>query len=82
MPKTIFTGENKTVVDALREARLAAGLTQADLAAKLGKDQSHISLIEGSQRRLDIVEFRAVAMAIGRDPVQLFEEISRKLDGS
>lgn len=80
MPKTIFTGENKIVVDTLREARLAAGLTQAELAEKLGKDQSHISLIEGSQRRLDIVEFRAVAKAIGRDPVQLFAEISRRLD--
>lgn len=80
MPKTIFTGANKIVVEALRQARLAAGLTQDQLAARIGKDQSHISLIEGSQRRLDVVEFREIAKALGRDPVEMFAEISAKLD--
>ena len=80
MPKTIFTGAHKVVVEALREARLAAGLTQAELAAMIGKDQSHISLIEGSQRRVDIVEFREIAQAVGRDPVELFTQISAKLN--
>ncbi len=80
MPKTIFTGENKVVVDALREARLAAGLTQAELGGRIGKDQSHISLIEGSQRRLDLLEFRELARALGSDPVELFARISAQLD--
>ena len=80
MPKTIFTGANKVVVEAIKEARLQAGLTQAELAGRIGKDQSHISLIEGSQRRLDLVEFRELAKALGRDPVEFFAEISSKLD--
>lgn len=79
MPKTIFTGANKAVVDAVRSARLAAGLTQAELAGRIGRDQSHISLIEGSQRRLDLVEFHEIAMALGRDPAELFAEISETL---
>ena len=80
MPKTIFTGANQVVVEVLREARIAAGLTQAEVASRVGRDQSHISLIEGSQRRLDIVEFRDLARAMGRDPVNLFAEICARMD--
>jgi DNA-binding XRE family transcriptional regulator len=79
MPKTIFTGANRVVVEELRRARIAAGLTQGELGAKLGKDQSHISLIEGSQRRLDLLEFREIALALGRDPVGLFADIMSKI---
>ena len=82
MPKTIFTGANRIVVGILREARLAAGLTQADLAKRLDRDQSHVSLIEGSQRRIDIVEFHRLAQAIGADPVELFARISAGLQDS
>lgn len=80
MPKTIFTGANQVVVAAIRDARVDADLTQAQLAKLIGGDQSHLSLIEGSQRRLDIVEFIQVAKALGRDPVEFFAEIYAKLD--
>lgn len=79
MPKTIFTGANQAVVDVLHKARTDAGLTQAELAIRIGRDQSHISLIEGSQRRLDLVEFHAIAVALGRDPLELFGEIAERL---
>ena len=80
MPKTIFTGANRAVVEVLRQARIDAGLTQGELAARIVRDQSHVSLIEGSQRRLDLVEFHRLARALNRDPVQLFSAISAKLD--
>lgn len=67
MPKTIFSGANQAVVAVIRQARLDAGLTQAQLAARLGRDQSHVSLIEGSQRRLDVVEFIDLARALEKD---------------
>lgn len=79
MPKTIFTGANQAAVEVLRQARLNAGLTQAELAERLGRDQSHISLIEGSQRRLDIVEFHQIACALRVDPVALFAATSRAI---
>lgn len=75
MPKTIFTGSNQVIVQLLREAREAAGLTQAQLAARIERDQSHISLIEGSQRRLDLVEFICFSQALGRDPVEFFAQM-------
>lgn len=58
---------------------MSAGLTQADLASRLKRDQSHVSLIEGSQRRVDVVEFHRIALAIGVDPVNLFAKISARL---
>ena len=80
MPKTDFSGANQVVVDVIRDARQRAGLTQAELADRIGRDQSHVSLIEGSQRRLDVVEFHRIATALGRKPADLFAALSAKLD--
>ncbi len=40
----------------LREARLPAGLTQAEVAAKLGRPHSYISKCESGERRVDVTE--------------------------
>ena len=77
MPKTIFTGDNRVVVQAVKEERARAGLTQAELAARLKRDQSWVSLIEGSQRRLDVVEFIAIARALDADPAVLIAKIAK-----
>ncbi|WP_296595498.1 helix-turn-helix transcriptional regulator [Phenylobacterium sp.] len=82
MPKTIFTGANQVIVDVLRRTREDAGLRQEELASRIGRDQSHISLIEGSQRRLDLVEFMRIAQALGRDPIELFAELYRAVQRS
>lgn len=79
MPKTIFTGANLAVVEVVKEARLAAGLRQADLAKRVGHDQSWISLIEGSQRRLDVVEFIELAKALGVEPTELLARVVGRL---
>lgn len=82
MPKTIFTGANQVIVEVLRQTRERAGLKQEELAARIGRDQSHVSLIEGSQRRLDLVEFMRIARALGRDPIDLFGELYRAVERS
>ena len=79
MPKTIFTGAHRHLVEVLADARKAAGLNQTDLAKKVGKDQTFVSLIERSQRRVDVLEFVALAKALGEDPVALFAEVVRRL---
>jgi transcriptional regulator with XRE-family HTH domain len=43
---------------ALREAREASGLTQAQVAKRLGAYASFISKIESGERRIDVVELR------------------------
>lgn len=79
MPKTVFTGAHKHLVDVLLRARKAAGLTQTQVAEKLGKDQTFVSLIERSQRRVDVLEFVALSRAMGQDPVELFERVVARL---
>jgi transcriptional regulator with XRE-family HTH domain len=79
LPKTVFTGAHQHLVDVLIKARKAAKLTQTDVAESVGKDQTFVSLIERSQRRVDVLEFVALAKAIGEDPVELFAKVVSRL---
>ena len=51
----------------LREARLAAGLTQAQAAAKLQRPQSFVSKCESGERRVDVVELQRFAQLYKKD---------------
>lgn len=50
----------------LREARVAAGLKQNELAARIDADQSFVSRYERGERRLDLVELESICKACGR----------------
>jgi transcriptional regulator with XRE-family HTH domain len=63
------------VGEALHEAREQRGLTQADVAARLGKPQSFVSTYERGQRRVDILEFVTIVAAVGADPIKVFTQI-------
>lgn len=45
----------------LRQARKDAGLTQVEVARRLGRTQSFVTKAERGERRLDVVELRAFA---------------------
>lgn len=79
MTKTIFGGDHRHLVAVLTEARQVSGLTQAELAKRVGKDQTFISIIERGQRRVDVLEFVALARAMEADPGQLFERVTSRL---
>ncbi|MFC3077821.1 helix-turn-helix domain-containing protein [Phenylobacterium terrae] len=79
MPKSVFSGAHRHVVDALVAARQRSGLTQAQVAKAIGRDQSFISLIENSQRRVDVLEFFALCRAMNVDAVGVLREIEAKL---
>lgn len=55
--------------------REAAGLTQTELAAKLGEYQSFVARLESGQRRVDVVEF--LQLAGGFDPHEAMDQLSR-----
>jgi transcriptional regulator with XRE-family HTH domain len=79
MAHSVFTDANKVVVEALVAARKSAGLRQQDLADRLGKPQRFISRVEGGQRRVDLLEFYAIATALKFDPAELFAHIAKRL---
>jgi transcriptional regulator with XRE-family HTH domain len=63
----------------LRQARLARGLSQRELAGKLGKWNSHIALIEGGQRRVDGLELFVLAEHLSNDPAEFLAKIQAEL---
>jgi transcriptional regulator with XRE-family HTH domain len=79
MPKSVFSGAHASLVAVLVDARKRSGLTQVQLALKLRKHQSYVSLVERSQRRVDVLEFVAIARALGADPVELFTSVVEAL---
>lgn len=79
MPKTIFGGDHRHLVEVLIQARQMSGLTQAQLAESVGKDQTFISIIERGQRRVDVLEFIALAKAMKADPAGLFGDVLKRL---
>jgi|SRR5215211_3050919 len=74
--KNIRLNQQKKLLALLRGVRVEAGLTQSELASRLGTDQTFVSKYETGERRLDILELREVCQAIGTD----FLAFSRKLD--
>lgn len=67
------------VVEALRANRLAHGLMQRQLAERIGRAQSWISKIEGSQRRVGVMEIIEITKALGVDPANLLAEMASRL---
>lgn len=59
------------LLDKLKAARVEAGLSQEEVAARLGRSQSFVSRSETGERRIDVVELQAFAN-IYRKPISLF----------
>jgi transcriptional regulator with XRE-family HTH domain len=69
--KSIYSDEHRILSELLREARVKAGLRQADVAERVGWPQSAVSKYESGERRLDLVELRQVCAALGISLAQL-----------
>jgi transcriptional regulator with XRE-family HTH domain len=73
MPEDVrrLVGEN------VRRLRTVAGLTQAELAEKMGVDRAYVSALELGGRNPTIVTLWHLAQALGVRFAQLFQERSR-----
>lgn len=79
-PNPVFTDEYRVIRETVIQARRTAGLSQAQLAERLGKAKSHVAMIERGQRRIDSLELYAMAQAFGLEPTAFFATIARRLD--
>ncbi|TWO67801.1 helix-turn-helix transcriptional regulator [Caenimonas sedimenti] len=75
VPRVLQSTFYKKLRSALAEARSQAGLTQEDVAEKLGRPQSFVSKYESGERRLDVLEFVEVCQALGVLPTELLSGI-------
>lgn len=77
MTKSLQAGRYRFVPGLLRELRESAGLTQRDLATRLGLKQPLIHKTEVGERRADITEFLDWCVACGTDPEAVFRRLVR-----
>lgn len=71
--------EYRECLAVLKAARAAAGVSQAELARRLGKPQSWVDKCESGQRRVDFVELIRIAQALGMKPQGILSECADRL---
>lgn len=59
----------------LARARVAAGISQRDLSAKLRRQINFAHYVENGERQLTVCEFIEYAEACGADPVRLLRRM-------
>lgn len=79
MAGTVHTEAYKKLLKALVEARCDAGLSQAQLAERLGKPASFVGKYELGERRLDVIELLVVLKVLGRNAVEMIRLVSADL---
>lgn len=79
MTRTIRSPGQVALIEALIAARKQAGLTQTELAERLGCHQSFVARIESGQRRVDAAELVILCRALAADPLQIMEVVSASM---
>jgi len=64
MSKTIHDSLYQRLVSELTQERIRLNISQGELAAQVGLNQSDISKIEKFERRLDVLEFSMILKAL------------------
>ncbi len=68
MKKSVHSRLSKLFCDRIRLLREAAGMTQRDLAAALGREHGMVARIELGERRVDMIEAYELFKVLGADP--------------
>ena len=80
--KFVHSSEQIAFRELMTSARVNAGLTQRQLADRLGRPQSFVAKYEGGERRIDVLEFVSISQALGADPRRLFAALIRRVQQS
>ena len=79
MKKATYLVQRKTLLVLLRQLRSDAGLTQAQLAARLHRRSNLRSKYESGERGLDILELREVCRATEMDFARFIRRLDKEL---
>ena len=71
MGEGIYSEDQKHLVKQLKAARKSLGLSQSQVAKKIGKTQSYISKIESGQSKIDIFQLKEFSLLYKR-PLNFF----------
>lgn len=79
MAGTVHTEAYSGLLKALVEVRCDAGLSQAQLAKKLGKPPSFVGKYELGERRLDVIELLFILKVLEREPCSFIKAVGDQL---
>ena len=74
MAQSTHNSDYQLLLAVLKAARKRAGVSQVDLADRLGNTQTFVSKCERGERRIDAVELVEFAEALGVPPLELLGE--------
>ena len=78
----VVSPDYRSLIDALSLFRKETGVSQRELARRIGKPPSFINKIELFERRLDVLEFIVIAKAMEQEPDVLLSKLSSQLPSS
>ncbi len=64
--RSLHTEAYRRFLTRLRRAREEAGLTQVEVANRIGRPQSYVSKCESGERRVDVIELAEFARLYGK----------------
>jgi transcriptional regulator with XRE-family HTH domain len=79
MEKSIHSARYAVFLKTLKKVRLDAGLTQVQLANKLGETQTFVSKCERGERRIDVIELGTFCRAFGLSLKQFITMLERAM---
>jgi len=79
MEKSIHSACYAIFLRVFRETRIQAGLTQTQLAQRIGETQTFVSKCERGGRRVDVVELRTFCQAFGLSLNQFVAALERTM---
>lgn len=83
MAHSTHNSDYQLLLTVLKAARKRAGVSQVELAERLGNTQTFVSKCERGERRIDAVELVEFAEALGVPPLGLLTEyLERRSAGS
>jgi ribosome-binding protein aMBF1 (putative translation factor) len=79
MQKSIHSTRYAVFLKVLRDSRLRAGLSQSQVAKKIGETQTFVSKCERGERRIDVIELRTFCRAFGISLKQVVSALEKAL---
>lgn len=73
MAQSTHNPDYQLLLSVLKAARRRVGMSQAELAERLGNTQTFVSKCERGERRIDAVELVEFAEALGVPPLELLK---------
>jgi len=76
---SIHSSEHAVLIGLLKELRLSADLSQAQVAERLGRPQTYVSAVEVGDRGLDLLQVRELAAVYGLDFPTFAKELEERI---